>query len=707
MTLENVKILLLMNNREILNRMENLRQSLEALDSIDYNSILSNLQILLDSINDAKIEIEQLTKENSLITVNQRLDDIDSTIDYIQNTSLKDIDDKIKQNIDDIKDLNDKATNLITSFNAHVNDNDIHVTKTEKDLWNTNNHTHDNKDILDKFSISTDNNLLFDGNEIKGSSSNITISNENNNAIQTKDDGIFVEDKTNIIDNLSTRVNQINLAQKTINEPSYVSLLDSPASYTILLSSTFGTGRNTTIDQDIILNDDITKYSSIKIIYGPNSNGASYVPQMLEIIVENIKFNDSNTVNNTNNTSLYLVYNTYTGFAGAMGGNHITASGWFKQSNILRLNIITNPVNTTINNFTIFNIIGIKNEKITIDPLEHVNKETGVEDTPVGHIIAHMGNTPPKHYLKSEGSIYNITDYPYLAEHIKIEFGSYNYFGGDDITTFAVPDLQGEFLRGTGTNSHAGQGNGADVGVHQDGTEEPLLSIWAGDRLGISNNNSGTGLLLQKNADTMATNSTISRRFTNYNKTSELGNYTYFTSRPTNTSILYCIKYEPTYFMSNQIQNLNLQGFEDYSEEEIVIGKWIDGKPIYRKIYHLGDNISLSTSNLTTLSQVDIVNRIPINSNILLKDLSLDIDLIIPIEVRNDNNICKCRSSIAWSALTTRQLTLILEYIKTTDEKNSFKPEMLSNIIIPLNSGTNTSPEESLTDEEIEALLNN
>ena len=90
--------------------------------------------------------------------------------------------------------------------------------------------------------------------------------------------------------------------------------------------------------------------------------------------------------------------------------------------------------------------------------------------TPVGEIINYMGTIVPEHYLECDGKTYNITDYPILAEHIKTNFGSYNKFGGDGTTTFAVPDLRGEFLRGSGINNHANQGNGSAVGTHQDGT---------------------------------------------------------------------------------------------------------------------------------------------------------------------------------------------------------------------------------------------
>lgn len=78
---------------------------------------------------------------------------------------------------------------------------------------------------------------------------------------------------------------------------------------------------------------------------------------------------------------------------------------------------------------------------VTIDPVEYVNTQSGIEDTPVGHIISHMGTKAPKHYLICDGTEYTILDYPHLANHILDEFGSYNFFGGDGEATFAVPTI--------------------------------------------------------------------------------------------------------------------------------------------------------------------------------------------------------------------------------------------------------------------------
>ncbi|MBP3766413.1 MAG: tail fiber protein [Bacilli bacterium] len=165
--------------------------------------------------------------------------------------------------------------------------------------------------------------------------------------------------------------------------------------------------------------------------------------------------------------------------------------------------------------------------------------------TPVGEIINYMGTIVPEHYLECDGKTYKISDYPILAEHIKTNFGSYNKFGGDGTTTFAVPDLRGEFLRGTGTNSHANQGSGADVGVHQDGTA--FAHIFNANKGGLysyrslsTNDSSWTDpQYADKTYGTVLSQATFSG-----NITSASGSYAKYTSRPTNTSVMYAIRYE-------------------------------------------------------------------------------------------------------------------------------------------------------------------
>lgn len=164
------------------------------------------------------------------------------------------------------------------------------------------------------------------------------------------------------------------------------------------------------------------------------------------------------------------------------------------------------------------------------------------DTTPVGTVISFMGTQAPLYYLICDGTTYNIAEYQELADFIEVQFGAVNYFGGDGVTTFAVPDLRGEFLRGSGTNSHENQGSGANVGVHQDATEHVFLST-----------DTPNATLYLPYTGGEATIDKLDSQFQSYSSS------TYcmvtgrkqngwdmddkYTSRPTNTSVLYCIKY--------------------------------------------------------------------------------------------------------------------------------------------------------------------
>lgn len=169
--------------------------------------------------------------------------------------------------------------------------------------------------------------------------------------------------------------------------------------------------------------------------------------------------------------------------------------------------------------------------KVLNDKIDKIGANSSTN--PTGTIISFMGTTAPNGYLICDGASYNIADYQYLAQHFTSNFGKSNYFGGDGISTFKVPDLRGEFLRGTGANGHANQGGGLAVGVHQDGTSFP----WMGA--------SGAALYIAKN--TNIGNADYANGAGDYFMSAQSSSgdkiRTNFTSRPTNTSVLYCIKY--------------------------------------------------------------------------------------------------------------------------------------------------------------------
>ena len=196
--------------------------------------------------------------------------------------------------------------------------------------------------------------------------------------------------------------------------------------------------------------------------------------------------------------------------------------------------------------------------------------------TPVGTIIAVMGNSAPTNYLACNGQTVNIADYPELAAYFKAQFGSANYFGGDGTTTFAICDLRGEFLRGTGTNGHTNEGNGSNVGVHQNATKIPFVYT-KGDanHIRLMSEVIGTSANSVENVDKEVRTGTkeFQTNAASIASWDSSGCLSKYASRPTNTSVLYCIA----------TKNIYLNPSLDYSTDEKVVGHWIDGKAIYQK----------------------------------------------------------------------------------------------------------------------------
>ena len=160
--------------------------------------------------------------------------------------------------------------------------------------------------------------------------------------------------------------------------------------------------------------------------------------------------------------------------------------------------------------------------------------------TPVGTIISLYGKTAPAGYLACDGATYNRDEYPDLAEYL---VGQFEDLVGDGETTFAVPDLRGEFLRCTGTNSHTNCGSGDNVGVHQAPTVIPRTfaadsegAIYSGRQSDYHDPDSSNMTMTAGDFARKASGTAVT-----VTKTSVMGPP--FTIRPTNTSVLYCIKY--------------------------------------------------------------------------------------------------------------------------------------------------------------------
>ena len=75
-----------------------------------------------------------------------------------------------------------------------------------------------------------------------------------------------------------------------------------------------------------------------------------------------------------------------------------------------------------------------------------------LNSVPIGTVFIWTSDSQiPDNYFACDGSIYNITDAPHLFTVIQ------NVFGGDGLTTFAVPDLQTSLAIGIGGGQSIGE----------------------------------------------------------------------------------------------------------------------------------------------------------------------------------------------------------------------------------------------------------
>ena len=157
-------------------------------------------------------------------------------------------------------------------------------------------------------------------------------------------------------------------------------------------------------------------------------------------------------------------------------------------------------------------------------------------DTPLGTINAFGGSVAPDGWLMCQGQAVSRTTYADLFAVVGTAFGA-----GDGSTTFNIPDLRGEFLRGAGDNSHSGQGNGGSVGTHQDGTT--VVASIMGNGYGVIYNMTN-GTVASSTYDKWVGNSgnTYVHNATSYETESYANVIGTGKARPTNTSVNFIIK---------------------------------------------------------------------------------------------------------------------------------------------------------------------
>ena len=372
------------------------------------------------------------------------------------------------------------------------------------------------------------------------------------NSLKRTDDGLFVE-------NLMPYVNRINYAQKTCRDNTREYIRFSDDSNESDVNSYYVT---TTSPINII-----TRTNKIQT----NINEQRYIDKGYVTLKAGITYNI--IANASNDTSTYppvfqLVDSNGVGLSTIkyckLEVTYTPVEDIDVTVNIFNSDKYSYNTSIIVSGTTTLYIEAV--EPTVIDPVEYVDNRDGLQDNPVGTVIAYLGNTAPHHYLICDGSEYQITDYPYLSQHIKDNFGTENYYGGDGIETFAVPDLRAEFLRGAGVATRQ-TGEGAEVGQHQDPT---TISTEGYGGIGFTtgsnvtptpvqpdeiNNDNVTPTTNVVNAPVSYSAGSISARSATSESTVVDENIQ-LSMRPTATSVNWCIKAEPTYYLVVEAKNI-------------------------------------------------------------------------------------------------------------------------------------------------------
>jgi len=110
-----------------------------------------------------------------------------------------------------------------------------------------------------------------------------------------------------------------------------------------------------------------------------------------------------------------------------------------------------------------------------------------------------------------------------------------------------------------------------------------------------------------------------------------------------------------------------------YSTDETVVGTWIDGKPLYRKVIitNLSDTVNVETrtnfnSNIRDIIKIDGYIRLSDSSNVPLNFYVSSTEYIVTYSDFTSGN-GRIRTVNNSSKYTGKEVKYIVEYTKTTD----------------------------------------
>lgn len=131
---------------------------------------------------------------------------------------------------------------------------------------------------------------------------------------------------------------------------------------------------------------------------------------------------------------------------------------------------------------------------------------------------------------------------------------------------------------------------------------------------------------------------------------------------------------EPNIYIKNSNElydNFNIKNEEEYSFTEQVTGKWIDGKPLYSKTLSLTTPSTTSSTKIADFDKTFIIKKYYGNALIAASNQLLPINFYFTNEYNIAtyvvNNSGEIYMKIGSEAYKNQQVTLTIEYTKTTD----------------------------------------
>jgi len=171
--------------------------------------------------------------------------------------------------------------------------------------------------------------------------------------------------------------------------------------------------------------------------------------------------------------------------------------------------------------------------KIADGAVTQAKLNSSVTLVPTGAVMAFATATAPSGWMAADGAAVSRATYAGLFAAIGTTYGA-----GDGSTTFALPDLRGIFVRGSGLQTISGITYSGTLGTKQADAMQGHLHGQTTRAVLQNNGNNYTGIPLG-NADTVNGANTGSPINDGTNGTPRTASET----RPANIALLYCIKF--------------------------------------------------------------------------------------------------------------------------------------------------------------------